>query len=103
VKRSARNFPSFDFEKRELRVSVSPDKIVRVPKDFDYELRRSEKKLPALTDGNPKAIVSFRFDDRDDRPVMAEPFRVLHGGSLRREKSDVERIPDFVRHGRFSP
>jgi hypothetical protein len=103
VRRSARNFPSFDFEKRELRVTVSPDKIVRIPKDFDYELWRGEKKLPALLDRQPKAIVLLSFDDRDDRPVTAEPFRVLNGSAFRREKPDVERMPDFVRHGRFSP
>jgi len=103
VRRSARNFPSFDFEKRELRVTVSPNQVVRVPKDFDHELRRSEKELPALSYGKPKAIVSLRFGDRDDRPVIAELLGVLDSSALRREKPDVERIPDFVRHGRFAP
>jgi hypothetical protein len=35
--------------------------------------------------------------------VMTESFRVFHGSAFRRKKTDVERMPDFVRHGRFSP
>ena len=103
MKRSARNFPSFDFEKRELRVSVSPDKIVRIPKDFHDQLGRGEKELPALTNGQPQSIVLLRFDDRDDRPVTAKLLGVFDGFSLRQKQPDVERVPDFVYHGRFSP
>jgi hypothetical protein len=35
--------------------------------------------------------------------VMAELLGVFDGSAFCREKPDVERVPDFVRHGRFSP